>query len=312
MAFGPPLGGWLVEASGWRSIFIINVPVVALALALTALITREDVSEKRRTIDFLGATFAIVALGLLTYGLIELGGGDNLGLAYIAASVPIMIMFVAVEHFGGNPMTPLSLFSNRTFVGANVLTVVLYGALGGAIFLLPYSMIRAHGYRPVEAGLAFLPLSLILGLGSRVAGGLAARVGNRIPLMVGPLVTAAGFVVLAVCANQQNYWGAFLPGLVLVGTGMTLVVPALTTAVFDAAPDIQSGAASGINNAAARTGGLLATAALGIAFGGGNGSGLSGGQILEAYKLVMWTAASAAVLSSLIAYLTIARTPESG
>jgi MFS family permease len=312
MAFGPPLGGWLVEAAGWRSIFIINVPVVALALALTALISREDASEKGRTIDFPGATFAIVALGLLTYGLIELGGGDNLGLAYIAASVPIMIMFVAVEHFGGNPMTPLSLFSNRTFVGANVLTVVLYGALGGAIFLLPYSMIRAHGYRPVEAGLAFLPLSLILGLGSRVAGGLAARVGNRIPLMVGPLVTAAGFVVLAVCANQQNYWGAFLPGLVLVGTGMTLVVPALTTAVFDAAPDIQSGAASGINNAAARTGGLLATAALGIAFGGGNGSGLSGGQILEAYKLVMWTAASAAVLSSLIAYLTIARTPESG
>jgi EmrB/QacA subfamily drug resistance transporter len=305
MAFGPPLGGWLVEAAGWRSIFIINVPVAALALVLTTLIARDDVSKTARSIDLPGATCAVVALGLLTYGLIELGQGDRAGLVSIAASVPIMAVFIAIEYFSANPMMPLNLFSNRTFAGANALTVVLYGALGGAIFLLPYSLIKAHGYRPVEAGVAFLPLSLILGLGSRAAGGLADRIGNRIPLMVGPLIAAAGFAVLAVCADLQNYWSAFLPGLVLVGTGMTLVVPALTTAVFNAAPDIQSGAASGINNAAARTGGLLATAALGIAFDSGNASGLSGGQILDAYKLVMWTAATASVVSALIAHLTI-------
>ncbi|TCR80889.1 MFS transporter [Rhizobium sp. BK376] len=195
-------------------------------------------------------------------------------------------------------------FGSRTFAGANALTVILYGGLGAAIFMLPFSMIRAHHYSSIAGGLAFLPLSLILGLGSRLSGSLADRVGKRLPLTIGPLIAGVGFATLALLADGETYVTTFLPGLVIVGVGMTLAVPALTTAVFDSTSDSDSGATSGINNAAARTGGLLATAALGIAFGDDRMAAMSVEVLTSAYTSVMWCAAVASAASAVIAFGT--------
>jgi MFS family permease len=166
-----------------------------------------------------------------------------------------------------------------------------------------------HHYSATAAGLAFLPLSLILGLGSRLSGGFAGRVGNRLPLILGPLIAALGFAMLALLVRGESYLGTYLPGLLLIGVGMTLAVPALTTAVFDSVSDGESGAASGINNAAARTGSLIATAALGIAFGNGSASALTAEVLSNAYVVVMWCGGAAAVASAVIAGFTIQRKP---
>jgi EmrB/QacA subfamily drug resistance transporter len=191
MALGPPLGGWLVDAYGWRSIFFINVPLAALAIGLSIMIPSVERSSDRRSLDVPGAIFAVAALAALTYGLIALGEARvAVGTAVVALAIPLMVIFLIVEHRSVAPMMPLKLFANRTFAGANTLTVILYGGLGAAIFLLPYSMIRVHHYTATAAGLAFLPLSLILGLGSRLSGGFAGRVGNRLPLILGPLIAA--------------------------------------------------------------------------------------------------------------------------
>ena len=162
---------------------------------------------------------------------------------------------------------PLELFRNRNFAGANILTVLLYAALAASLFLLPFLLIEQHGYSATAAGGAFLPFSIIMGLGSRRSGSLVGRFGPRLPLMIGPLVTGAGLMLLGLSGQNPSYWAGFLPGLTITGIGMTLSVAPLTTTVLNAAPDDRSGTASGINNAAARVGGLLAVAALGLAFG---------------------------------------------
>jgi len=306
MAAGPPIGGWLVGVAGWRSIFFINIPVTVGALALCLLIPSNTRKLSDESIDLTGAALATAALGLLTYGLIALGRGGFEGWGYIFAAFIAGSVFIFAESRIGNPMLSLGLFRSKTFAGANTLTITLYGALGGGIFLLPYALIKVHHFSPTQVGLAMLPLSLILGLGSRLSGDLISRVGNRIPLIIGPLITAVGFVTLAVCSGFDGYVLAFLPGLVLIAVGMTIVVPALTTAVLDAVPDEKSGAASGISNAAARSGSLLAVAAVGIAFGSANDLILTAEQVARAYIVVMWAAAVLAVLSSGIAFLTIA------
>ncbi|MBX5204069.1 MFS transporter [Rhizobium sp. NZLR1] len=313
MAAGPPVGGWLVGIAGWRSIFFINIPIAAIALALCFFISSRERKVSTSSIDFSGAALATATLGLLTYGLITLGRGDFVGWVYIVAAFLAGIVFIVIEHKIDNPMLPLELFRNRTFAGTNILTVTLYGALSGAIFLLPYALIRVHNFSPAQVGLAMLPLSVILGLGSRLAGNMIGRIGSRGPLIIGPLITAGGFAILATSLGFAGYARAFLPGLVLISVGMTLVVPALTTAVLDAAPDEKSGAASGISNAAARCGGLLAVATLGIAFGDDNGIALTADHVANAYVAVMSAAALAAVLSAAIAGLTITNLPsESG
>lgn len=187
----------------------------------------------------------------------------------------------------------------------------MYAGLSGALFLLPFVLIKVHGFSPTEAGMAFVPFSVILGLGARLAGGLSSRAGPRLPLVLGPLITAVGFATLGFSGSIPSYWTGFLPGLVLVAIGMTLAIPALTTTVFDSAPDEDSGAASGINNAAARTGGLLAVAALGIAFGKSDAGAMATGELLSAYGTVMFCAAVAGLLSAACAATLIARSENS-
>jgi EmrB/QacA subfamily drug resistance transporter len=304
-ALGPPLGGWLVDTIGWRSIFYINLPIATLSLLL-ALKLPSDRSEDQEPLDLRGAMLAVVALALLSYGLITLGeGGRAAGLVAIAAAAPAAALFVLLEARSSAPMMPLSLFRDWNFAGANGITVLLYASLSGALFLLPFVLIDVHHYSATAAGAAFLPFSVIMGVGSRWAGTLVERIGARLPLIIGPAVTAAGFAILALSGEAPSYWSGYLPGLAVVGVGMTLSVAPLTTTVFDSAPDDKSGTASGINNAAARAGGLLAVAALGLAFGGSDLSSLDAAALSGAYRLVIVGAAALAVLSALAAAMTI-------
>jgi EmrB/QacA subfamily drug resistance transporter len=301
-SLGPPLGGWLVDAVGWRPIFFINLPIAAAALLLGLKLPADRGTHRSEPLDWRGAVLAAFALAALSYGLIAFGEGRHIrGLVAIAPAAPAIWLFVRLERRSRAPMMPVSLFENRDFSGANAVTVLLYAALSGALFLLPFMLIGAHGYSTTAAGAAFLPFSAIMGLGSRWAGGLGERVGSRRLLTIGPSITALGFLILGLSSKASSYWTGVLPGILLVGVGMTLSVAPLTTTVFDSAPDDQSGTASGINNAAARVGGLLAVAAIGLAFGSSSTGRFSGPSLINAFRWVMFASAALAALSALTA-----------
>lgn len=306
-ALGPPLGGWLVDTIGWRSIFFINPPIAAVAIVLASRLPperREAASEA--PLDHAGGLLAILMLGSLSYGLIALGEGDRIGgVGAVSAALPLALLFIRREASARAPMMPLALFRDRDFSGANSLTVLLYAALGGALFLLPFMLIRVHGYSAMAAGAAFLPFSIIMGIGSRWSGGLVERFGSRLPLVTGPAITACGFAVLALSGEDPSYVRGFMPGLIVVGIGMTVAVAPLTTTVLDSAPDEQSGTASGINNAAARAGSLVAVAALGLTFGPAGAAAAEPAVVAEAFELVMLAAAGLAGLGAATAALTI-------
>jgi EmrB/QacA subfamily drug resistance transporter len=309
-ALGPVLGGWIADAAGWRSIFFINLPVAVAAFWLGLRLPKESLENARGGLDIAGAALAIAALGLLSLGLIALGDGRPiLGGGAIAAAIPAALAFLRVESRSPAPLMPLSLFADRKFAGANGLTLLLYAAMTGGLFLLPFVLIEAHGYSAAAAGAAFLPFSAIMGAGSHWAGKLTERIGARLPLVVGPLITAGGFALLAVSGGDPVFWTGFLPGLVIIGIGMTLAVTPLMTAVFDSAPADKSGTASGVNNAVARAAGLIAVAALGLAFGGSAAIALEKNELLRAYRLVMLVAAGLAAASALIAAATISASP---
>jgi EmrB/QacA subfamily drug resistance transporter len=307
-ALGPLVGGWLVDTIGWRAIFFINLPFAAGALWLALKLSVDESTEAELPLDARGALLAILALGLLSYGLIALGAGQNLaGGVSLVLAIPATALFLGAEARAKAPMMPLSLFRNETFSGANALTVMLYAALSGALFLLPFLLIQVHHYSAAAAGAAFLPFPIIMGLGSRWAGGLVEQTGAKLPLIIGPAIVAAGFALLALSGGTASYWTGFFPGLAVVGIGMTLSVAPLTTTVLNSAPRDKSGAASGINNAAARAGGLVAVAALGLAFGGADAGSMDPGSLTNAYRLVMFAASALAMLSALTAAMTIGR-----
>jgi EmrB/QacA subfamily drug resistance transporter len=305
-ALGPPLGGWLVDTIGWRSIFFVNLPIAAAALLFARQLPADRVANRSEPLDHTGAVLAVLSLGLLTYGLIALGEGAPVaGALTLASALAATWIFIGREERAPSPMMPPSLFRDRSFTGANALTVLLYAALSGALFLLPFLLIQVHGYSAMAAGAAFLPFSVIVGVGSRWSGSLVDRFDSRLPLIVGPLLTALGFAILAFSGHTPSYWVGFLPGLTVVGIGMTVTIAPLTTTVFDSAPDEKSGTASGINNAAARLGGLVAIAALGLAFGGASTPDVAGPALASAYRLAMIAAATLAGLSALTAALII-------
>jgi EmrB/QacA subfamily drug resistance transporter len=307
-AFGPPLGGWLVDSISWRAIFFINLPIAALAVVLILKTPADPGRESGKPLDLAGALLAILSLGLICYSLIALGKGDRaVGLCALLAAAAAIVGFIGIQKRAVEPMMPLSLFGNRVFAGANSLTVLLYAALSGALFLLPFVLIRTRGYSAAAAGAAFLPISIIMGAGSRTAGGLGARFGAGLPLAAGSGITAIGYTLLGLTAYHSNYWSGMLPGLVVTGIGMTIAVAPLTTAVFDSAPKDMGGIASGINNTAARAGALIAVAALGLAFGDTGVAAIPDVALLSAYRLAMFVSAGLAVASALIAGLTIRR-----
>lgn len=254
-ALGPFVGGMLVDAVGWRSVFWVNVPLAALVVGVTVRHVPESRGAQER-LDVEGALLTVGTLALLTYGLVEQTWLPSLG------GVVLLVAFVVHQWRAPHALVPLSLFGDRVFTAANVCTFAIYAALSGTMFLLVLQLQYVAGYTPLEAGLATLPLTVLMLLLSSKAGELGQRIGPRVPMTVGPLVAAAGLLLYLRIDADASFWTDVLPGSVVMGLGITLLVAPLTTAVLAAAPDEQAGIASGINNAVSRTAGLLAVAAI--------------------------------------------------
>lgn len=263
-ALGPLLGGWLIEVASWRWVFLLNVPLAVVVLLVTARHVPESGSRvPGEHFDVLGACLGALGLAGITYALIEAGSGG--GAAVVTAAVVgtvALVSFVQVERRERNPMLPPELFDDRTFSVVNLETFAVYGALGGMIFLLVLQLQVSSGFSPLTAGLSMAPFTVIMLLFSSRSGALAARIGPRTQLIGGPVVAALGVLVLSRIGADATYLGDVLPGIVLFGSGMTLLVAPLTSTVLAAAPDEDAGIASGVNNALARAGSLLFVAAL--------------------------------------------------
>lgn len=301
-AIGPPLGGWLVDAVGWRSIFYLNIPIAAAAVVI-ALLYVEESSEGKDRLDWTGAILATAALGSLTWALTlwssqhEPPAGTWVGLAAGAIG---LALFVLTEHrLGEHAMMPLTLFGSRSFAGLTVLTFLLYGALGGLLLLLPYMLIVSGDYTPMQAGLALLPFSVMIGGASRLTGRLTERIGPRWPLTIGPIVTGIGFALMLRADPQASYWTSILPAIAVIALGMACAVAPLTTAVLSSVDRDHSGTASGFNSAIARTGGLIATALAGAVIS------RAGAELMGAFHVAAVVAAVLAIAAGLAAFVTL-------
>ncbi|WP_152568694.1 MFS transporter [Microvirga sp. BSC39] len=266
-ALGPILGGWLIDIGPWQAIFWINIPVAALALWLCWRHVPDDPGLKDTAMDWLGAVLAVVALGLLAYGLTAFGERESqrgIAILLTMAGAAALGLFMLHERRSAAPMMPLDLFRIPAFANVNALTLLLYFALSGALFFLPTVLIEAHGYSAARAGSVFLPFTLMMAVLSRLGGVLADRFGTRMLLTLGPLITALSFALLAPAVFHGSYWLAVVPVMAMMGLGMGITVAPLSTTVMNAAPDDRIGVASGINNAISRVAGLIAVAGLGI------------------------------------------------
>lgn len=332
---GPLVGGWLTDHGDWRLIFWLNLPLAAVTAIVTLLATPESRDPDARGLDLAGAALAVAGLGALTWALTaapDLGFGDPRILAGLAGGGVLLILFLAVEARERHPMMPLDLFRSPVFSGINLMTLLLYFALGGAMFFLPFDLIRVHGWSATKAGAAMLPFAVIMGLFSGLAGRLADRFGARLSLGVGPVLAGLGLALLALPAPGAGYVDGPLPGMTLMAVGMTLAVGPLTAAVMGAVEASHTGVASGINNAVARVAGLLAIALLGLVLSavfaafldapdaraqlgdvmaGGELKGAATGAFHAAFRAVILTCAGLAALAGVVGALTAPKRTQS-
>jgi EmrB/QacA subfamily drug resistance transporter len=301
-AVGPVIGGWLTDVWSWRATFLINIPLVAAAMLLAYLYVSADDEKPSSPLDVLGSILATAALGVTTWALTE-GSARGWSIAALLGAVAGLLLvaaFVFVERRRGDEaMMPVALFGSPAFVGLSVLTFLLYGALGGLFVLVPYVLIEAGGYSAAEAGAALLPLPLIIGVFSPLAGALAAKIGPRLPLTVGPVVVAAGCVLALWMGTGQSYWFSVLPSMSVIALGMAVAVAPLTSAVLSVVDARHVGTASGINSAIARTGGLVTTALVGAVMSA------TGPALIGAFGMAASAGAALCVGAALAAYFLI-------
>ena len=298
-AVAPLIGGWLVGTIGWPAIFYINLPL-ALGAILIAWRQMEESREggAGRT-DYAGALLATVGLGCLTYALTRWSASRQFGFETGFALIGGMLMllgFVLVERLRNErAMMPLALFKNRCFSGLNLLTFLLYGAFGAAMLLIPYVLISGGGYSPVQAGLAMLPLPVLMTAMSPTMGSLAARIGPRTPLTIGPIVVGLGMIASTLVTPVRTYWAGAFPMILILALGMTIAVAPLTSSVLGSVKEQHVAMASGFNSAVARTGGLIATALLGSVLSG------VGRELFRPFHIAMTVSAAVAALASVVA-----------
>jgi EmrB/QacA subfamily drug resistance transporter len=266
-AVGPVLGGWLVDQVSWRAIFLLNVPLAIVAAGLAAGFACESRDGNAKSLDWAGAATVAVGLAAITWGLGAIpasGSYDKTVLGALGLGFVFLSLFLAIEaRPGERAMMPLPLYKSRNFSAANALTLLLYFALGGAFYYLPFGLIRLGGYSATQAGAALLPFALIMGFGAPFAGMLSDRFGPRLSLTFGPIIAACGLALLAFADLRQSYWAGVFPAICVFGIGMTITVPPLTSTVMSSVGEAHAGIASGVNNAVARVAGLFAVAALG-------------------------------------------------
>jgi EmrB/QacA subfamily drug resistance transporter len=308
-AIGPVIGGWLIDLGSWRAIFLLNLPPACAAIILAWRFVPQDPHGSAYPLDTRGGILATAGLAALTWAL-TVGSstrGWTLG-ALIAVGMAVLLLawFLRNEaRLGAKAMMPLALFGSKSFVGLTIFTLLLYGALGALLVLLPYVLIKGAAYSGIAAGAALLPLPLILTVSSPAAGALAARIGARIPLSVGPLVVAAGFMLALRINPSTDYWTGVLPMILVIALGMSAAVAPLTTAVLTSVDAAHTGSASGFNSAVARTGGLVATALLGSVLAA------EGHLLLVAFHVAMGISAATCVAASLSAFTLLARDTHS-
>jgi EmrB/QacA subfamily drug resistance transporter len=269
-AAGPLVGGLLIDLSSWRAAFWINVPLAIVAVALALRFVPESRGGVRGPLDWSGALCVTGGLAFTIYaltGISDRGPGDPTSVAMLAAGLALLVLFICIEARVRAPLMPLSVFRSSAFSAANAVTLCLYFALSGVLFLLPYMLIQIRGYTELEAGAALLPFGIVMGLFSSRAGALGDRFGPRWPLAIGSALVAVACLVFYLIEglDTHGFWTAYLPAILILSIGMTIVVAPLTTAVMNSVSDSETGAASGINNAVSRIAGVLGVAVVGLA-----------------------------------------------
>ena len=315
-AIGPFLGGWLVEAVSWRLIFVINLPLAAVVVwAARRVPESSDPRARGQRLDILGASLAALGLAGVTYALTEgpqggWGAGGTVGAG--AAGAAALAAFLVVEARTVHPLLPLDLFSSRLFTAANAMTFVVYGALGGALFLLPIQLQQVAGFSPIEAGMALIPMTLVMLLLSARAGRLAQRIGPRVPMSVGPVVAGVGLALLTRVGPGASYATDVLPGVLVFALGMSITVAPLSVTVLGAAGPERAGVASAVNNAVARVAGLLAVAVIPVAAGISGGDYLVPASFDEGFRTGILICAALCVTGGVLAGITVRPSPAAG
>ncbi len=307
-AIGPLLGGYLIGAVSWRAIFLINIPlgIIVMALATRHVPETRDPNASGH-LDFIGASLAGLGLAGTTYALIEAPGKGASPLILLAGigGVVALVAFLLSERRSANPMMPLGMFASRQFSAANLVTFVVYAALGGVFFLLVAFLQISLGYSPIEAGAASLPITVLMLLLSARSGALAQRIGARIPLTIGPLVIAVGLLMMTRIDPGDSYVSSVLPAVIVFGLGLTLVVAPVTATVLAAADAQHAGIASGINNAVSRVAGLLAVAVLPLIAGLTGDNFYDPIKMTDGFHVAMISCAALAAGGGILAWLTI-------